>query len=108
MQTEPQLSAEMEKRLDYEFEGNYPYTDWYKVEMPHIKKFFAKELATALEEQRANDRQAVIEEVESWLVDEQQVVGKTIDDFKYPAVKNRNLLRAELRAKLVEMKGKTV
>lgn len=54
---------------------------------------------------RQDERQKVLAEVESWLVDEKQVIGKTMNDFKYPDARIRNGLRAKLRAKLVEMKG---
>lgn len=101
MQTEPQLSAEMEKRFDEEFIGkseNYPslygggdQCIGHAGEVRGIKHF----LATALEEQRAAERTRTIEEIADWLNTrggnmENQIVFITI---------------ADIQAKLEAMKG---
>lgn len=95
MKNEPQLSAEMERKWENTFNTE---NDQYRVETWKAKHF----LATALEEQRAS----MIAEIESWLVDEEvhELENASWDEMRQQASKiGRNELRAELRAKLVEM-----
>jgi len=64
---------------------------------------------------RADEREKVLSEVEEWLVDESEVVGFDCDDpdcechqeepIDFDGAIIRNRLRAELRAKLNQLKG---
>ena len=65
---------------------------------------------------RADERQKLLAEIEGWLVDEQQIPEahiesaiKVSDDwslsYESDLITARNILRAELRAKLEAMKG---
>lgn len=132
--TEPQLSAEMEKRFNEALKGivyvrkyksTYKYSqddDGIEIDLTEEVNGLKHFLATALEEQR----QEILSEVGGWLVDEDidivhhfyscrvssehrcpQCKKTGCEAYVYSGgmVNGRNSLRAELRAKLQEMKG---
>lgn len=57
---------------------------------------------------RADEKQKLLAEVESWLVDEdtRRAMLKRENLMELASVLSKNQLRAELRAKVQEMKGK--
>jgi hypothetical protein len=63
-----------------------------------LEELLAQELATQKKE--------ILDRVEKEVigVDDKQVRGKTMDDFKYPWAKNRNDLRQRQRKLLTEMR----
>lgn len=73
-----------------------------------MNNYIDREEADAYEEEeerliRVDERQKVLAEVEGWLVDEKK--EREVEAPGYYKWEIRNYLRAELRAKLAEMKG---
>jgi len=115
IQTEPQLSAEMEAKFDdlvenklfqgKDAEGYLDVYEYIEDDLPKLEQF----IATALEEQRAK----VLSEVEGWLADEDsfEISKSCIDDGNvfsgslFLRIEAQNNLRAGLRTKLNQLKG---
>lgn len=114
MQTEPQLSAEMEKRLSnllFEELVTGLLDSKYRVFRPNIYDKLKHFLATALEEQK----QDVLAEIEgvTGAKSVQELLPTMGEAYKDISVQvaykeGYNKSKSELRAKLVEMKGENV
>lgn len=89
MKNKPQLSAEMEKRLENWWMDNDP------LDFGQLSAF----LATALEEQKKEILSEVLEMVKHQRLSPKD--GYLTDEIK----RHQNSLRAELRAKLNQLKG---
>lgn len=101
MKDKPQLSAEMEKRLKFALANvfiSYEALD-KKISAENVEKVVQAFLATALEEQK----QEILSEVEE-MVKHQRLSQK--DGYITDGIKrHQNSLRAEIRAKLNQLKG---